>query len=405
MSEKQRKPNLHLRLERKNRGWSQAKLAELIGADNSMVSRWETGERNPEPFYQEKLCTIFNKSATKLGFLDRQISSLIPVQPSFQYAQDKSQKPLLERISQTLKGNIRVDEGTLTELRQINKSYWSLRTSLGYRNILNIFVNHLEILQFLLKDQQSIYIYQQLCTLISETSQFIGAIYFDMGSFSIANSYYKTSIITAKEGNSYTLMATGLGRMSSLPIYSHNFVDALPFLQDAQQQAHKQSQKTLLAWLYALQAEALANMQEKQPCLQVLKDAECSLEQAKQEDIKQVSFDYTRLTGYKGTCFLRLHQHKEALSTLDNAGNITNLLSPRQQAIITTDMANAYVQEKEIEKACTCIVEALTITRQIMSCLVYERLEATYQMMKPYHSLNVVKDIEEQMSSAKYTII
>lgn len=403
MSEKQKKPNLHLRVERKNRGWSQARLAELIGADNSMVSRWETGERNPEPFYQEKLCTLFNKSATELGFLDRQVSSLIPVQPS--HSQDILQKPLWERLSKTIRGNIIVDEDTLTELRQINKSFWSLRTSIGYRNILNVFVNHLEMLQFLVKDQQSTYIYQQLCTLISEVAQFIGAIYFDMGSFSIAASYYKSSIITAKEGNNYTLMATGLGRMSSLPIYSHNFADALPLLQDAQQQAHKQNHKALLAWLYALQAEALANMQEKQPCLQALKDAECSLEQAKQEDIKQVSFDYTRLTGYKGTCFLRLHQHKEALSTLDNAGNITNLLSPRQQAIITTDIANAYVQEKEIEKACTCIVEALTITRQIMSCLVYERLEATYQMMKPYHSLNVVKDIEEQMSSAKYTII
>ena len=63
MSNKQKKPNTLLRMERKNRGWSQARLAEIIDTDSTMISRWETGERNPDPFYQEKLCTLFNKSA------------------------------------------------------------------------------------------------------------------------------------------------------------------------------------------------------------------------------------------------------------------------------------------------------------------------------------------------------
>ena len=405
MGERQKKPNLQLRLERKNRGWSQARLAELIGADNSMVSRWETGDRHPEPFYQEKLCTLFNKSATELGFLEGQEAFPVPLQPSLQSSHDISQTLLWEKLARTLKGNIKVDDDTLIELRHINKSYWSLRKSLGYRSILNVFMSHLEMLQFLLKDQQSTHVHQQLCTLISQALQFIGAIYFDMRNFSIAASYYKMSIVAAKEENSYTLVATGLGRMSSLPIYNRNPADALPLLKDAQRQAHREGSTALLAWLYALQAEALANIQEKHTCLQALENAERSIEQAEQEDIKNANFDYARLMGYKGTCFLHLHQPEEALTTLNKIGDKTKLLPPRQESIIITDMANACVQKKEIEKACAYMVNALTTTQQIKSLLVLERLEATYQLMKPWHSLSIVKDIEEHMNLVKYTIV
>ena len=81
VAKKERKPNVLLRTERKNRGWSQARLAEIIGADTSMVSRWECGERKPEPHYQEKLCNLYSKSAIQLGFLKRQetIQSLTSV--------------------------------------------------------------------------------------------------------------------------------------------------------------------------------------------------------------------------------------------------------------------------------------------------------------------------------------
>jgi len=37
-----------------------------------MISRWENGHRNPEPAYQEKLCSLFEKSAIELGFIEQQ---------------------------------------------------------------------------------------------------------------------------------------------------------------------------------------------------------------------------------------------------------------------------------------------------------------------------------------------
>ena len=93
----QQKPNTLLRYEREKRGWSQNKLGELIGADPTMISRWERGSRNPERIYQEKLCNIFNKDAEELGLIEshRKTVSYIDqeVYPIVQVEEDVSLAP------------------------------------------------------------------------------------------------------------------------------------------------------------------------------------------------------------------------------------------------------------------------------------------------------------------------
>ncbi len=65
----EKKPNSILRRERQLRGWSQQKVARLVETSEDVVSRWERGERKPSPFYQEKFCTLYGKTAEELGFL------------------------------------------------------------------------------------------------------------------------------------------------------------------------------------------------------------------------------------------------------------------------------------------------------------------------------------------------
>ncbi len=63
------KPNLRLKQERERRGWSQARLAEEIDTSERNVGRWERGESHPSPYFREKLCTLFGKSAQELGLV------------------------------------------------------------------------------------------------------------------------------------------------------------------------------------------------------------------------------------------------------------------------------------------------------------------------------------------------
>src|SRR6266487_2231419 len=65
----EKKPNNILRRERQLRGWSQQKIAELVGTSEDVVSRWERGERTTSPFFQEKFCVLYGKNAEELGFI------------------------------------------------------------------------------------------------------------------------------------------------------------------------------------------------------------------------------------------------------------------------------------------------------------------------------------------------
>ena len=58
-----------LKAERKERGWSQAEVAEALGVNLSTVRRWERGRAVPYPYYRKKLATLFGKTTEELGLL------------------------------------------------------------------------------------------------------------------------------------------------------------------------------------------------------------------------------------------------------------------------------------------------------------------------------------------------
>jgi transcriptional regulator with XRE-family HTH domain len=61
--------NRKLKNERKMHGWSQAKLAEVLGVTTRTIIRWEQGLAMPQPNYRKKLGTLFGKTAQELGLL------------------------------------------------------------------------------------------------------------------------------------------------------------------------------------------------------------------------------------------------------------------------------------------------------------------------------------------------
>ncbi len=96
-----------LRVAREQRGWSQAKVAELLGVSTRTVSRWEKNESIPYPFYRERLCSLFDKSASELGLLEPDhpppiaISSLPPISSTINHQQTDIPSNKIENSSET----------------------------------------------------------------------------------------------------------------------------------------------------------------------------------------------------------------------------------------------------------------------------------------------------------------
>jgi transcriptional regulator with XRE-family HTH domain len=64
-------PNWKLRQARIEQGFTQSKLAELLGVDTKTVQRWEQGTHIPRPYAQKRLCAILQHPPQDLGFGDR----------------------------------------------------------------------------------------------------------------------------------------------------------------------------------------------------------------------------------------------------------------------------------------------------------------------------------------------
>src|SRR5215472_4722425 len=58
-----------LKVEREQRGWSQARVAEAVGVSTQTVIRWEQRRAIPYPYYREQLAQLFSKSVQELDLL------------------------------------------------------------------------------------------------------------------------------------------------------------------------------------------------------------------------------------------------------------------------------------------------------------------------------------------------
>lgn len=61
--------NPQLRRARELRCWSQEYVAQQLGTSPVNVSRWERGCTSPSPYFRQKLCELFEQSATELGLV------------------------------------------------------------------------------------------------------------------------------------------------------------------------------------------------------------------------------------------------------------------------------------------------------------------------------------------------
>ncbi len=80
MGEARPTPNQKLRHERERRAWSQQDVADKVGTTPLNVGRWERGITMPGPYFRQRLCEIFEKSASELGLVHENTGAGTPIE-------------------------------------------------------------------------------------------------------------------------------------------------------------------------------------------------------------------------------------------------------------------------------------------------------------------------------------
>lgn len=306
-----------------------------------------------------------------------------------------------ERLLRTLDKPYSLDETALTHLEQLTDFHWELyRSALAKVDLLSSVLGHLQTVTRLLEHRHPISVQRRLCSIVSNTAQIIGEIYFDMNQCIKATTYYDLAIDAAQEADNHRLYSLALGRKGFLPIYLGHSEESLSPLQYAYALAQQTTTGKSKSWLITMQAEAFSNLKNKRECLDTLEQAERVISLADDgEDAHWTGFSRETLAGYEGICYMRLEMPKEARNVLQQSLESLPAGPTRRKSIVLSDLATTYAQEGEVEEACRIADESLLIATRSKSARAIQRLRELQHRLQPWNDHISVKRFNDQLAA------
>lgn len=222
----EKKPNTILRRERQLRGWSQQKVAELVGTSEDVVSRWERGERKPSPFFQEKFCVLYGKNAEELGFIQSHLNQSFTV------------ITLVTDINQAI--NERLDQAeSIVNLAW--EAWFASRPKQATREITKLLPNLEKMIYMPLTAIHGL----RTKELVIRCHGLLGATYLDALQNDVALYHYIQAHKFAEEIHDINLIVTYLALMGDVLRQQNDKATAISYMENARDQATKANQAAL----------------------------------------------------------------------------------------------------------------------------------------------------------------
>lgn len=432
-----KKANLLLRFEREKRGRSQRKVAEQLDTSEDMVSRWERGERTPSPFFQEKLCGLFDKNAVELGFIESRLFPTSQVNllqstlensstslPAMDIVFDVANNPtaalapsnvltdidVLVHLSSIFRTSSMIGEREVNYLDQQTRLYWRAREEYIFpANILyHRVIRHIHDITAYLSRSLLPATRQILCEVVCRTVLLAGVLLYDRGHYEKARQFYLAASQAASEANNFILQALVWGWTSFTWTYAKQYNDALHCIQRASHYVIQTPDRTVQAWLGAVEAEIQAHLQNRDACLQSLQHMEHGFGTTPSQTISYLfEFNPVLLLGYKGVCLQQVYQKEqpethhfleEAREALEQA--LQSNAPMKRRLYYLTDLAGVYARQGEVEKACYYTTQTIPLILQIGngSKTIQQHLLQTRALLQPYQETTHVQSLDEQMA-------
>lgn len=370
----ERKPNSILRHERQLRGWSQRKVADLVETSEDVVSRWERGERKPSPFFQEKLCALYEKSAEELGIL------------VYDEEEDMKRRDAMKTIGSAGASLVFDLSSPLTSSQEIDKEidrlitrrlarlqnwvvdgledgtqlrwqlYYTSRNSLTENGLLSQIVR-LEQLADDGGDQ-----HQRVCRILAQNYQLAGSIARDRFQYTKALEFFQKAEKLHEDTQLPDLTATAIARQAIALLRKdpERYLDQSLTLYSSALDTVKRAEPYAQAYVFSHNAEALARKGDYDGCIRSLDQAEALLSRAAhipiEEDFAYVHSSLQSIVDSRGECYVWLGKPEKGLEHLQAAQKRLNQKMSRNNCRLLMLQSEAYLAAGQPD---ACVQQAL----------------------------------------------
>ncbi len=420
-----RRPNEMLRYQRRLRGWTLDDVAEQLhrmvatagdaelGVDAHMVGRWERGVRHPAPRYVALLCRLFEQPADQLG--------LVAGEPAPECRDDDVQRRQFlqylglvggatvvdwDRLSALVRGQATAaDEPLLDDLEALTNSYSRQVESMAPMSLLPAMRNHLGVLTRSLQALPQAELRRRLLSLTGETAVLTGWLSYLVENRGDARTSWAYALELARESGDDTLFAFTLSMQrllhSTIPSRGRfgNTARALVLLDEAAAKLGPASSPHVHAMVLAKRAEEHAAAGDHVSTQRDLAGAERLLVNAAPHTGFFAEWDLVRLAGYRGSCALALRRPREAAAVLEDAAERTNPMLIGQRCAVRTDLAAAYAQQRDVDRACDLLTESLDSARRSGLEELVLRVEGAREHLGPWRDAPAVRRLDERLAA------
>ncbi|MFF5001607.1 helix-turn-helix transcriptional regulator [Streptomyces phaeochromogenes] len=386
-----------LRDRRKSLGYSQERMAHLLGVDRTTVGRWDRGEHEPQPEFRPKLAELLCVDLVTLDALIKE-SSAPPEghagSPSHdahgsgdddmirrEFLRVIAMAGALAALSAEEVDAVAADaerEDAAGFLR-MNSHLWQVyQLARSKRSVQPVVSDQLSALNESLAERPTV---GPLCAAAGDLFQLAGELAFDGNRQTDAAASYSLAASASKEAGAFDLWACALIRHAYVEMAGGHYREAVGLLSVAERVA-KRGDSTLSTrqWVAAVQAEAYAGSGLLKECEQALDAAEKVLDLGDHaHNGGWLRFDGSRLAEERGARYVQLgalDKAEAALTTALKQAPLAKGHSFRRRGVVLADLAAIGAKRRDPEQVVVYGTEALRLARESSSGYVARRLQA-----------------------------
>ncbi|WP_430478791.1 helix-turn-helix transcriptional regulator [Streptomyces sp. P11-1] len=378
-------------------GYSQEKLAQLLGVDRTTVGRWENGRVHPQPLQRRGLADALEVSLEELNALFglRRDAAREPVghqpsePPNAGDPDDMIRRAFLRIL--TVSGALTalpaaeaealtegVRSGVPADFARMNSHLWQVyQLSRCKGAVYPVVRDQLATLNEALAVHRGSV--EPLLHAAADLFQLAGEVAFDAGRYSDAAASYALAASVGRDARAYDLWACALVRHAYVDMSEHRHHQAAQMLRAAERLAARGDQSlSTCQWVASVQAEVYADLGDLDACERAMDRAEAVLDLgANSVNGGWLRFDGARLAEERGSRYVQLGRLDLAETALEQALTQTALApgqSYRRRGAVLTDMAAIGAKRRDPEQIVACGKEAVSLARASDSGYLARRL-------------------------------